>query len=156
MTVQSWMYYNATAWEGKRPRANLEGLPPSLVKGAGSLTRPYSLFTPLMPPLLTRLSRGPHASPHNCRCPSCSVLLTARAKAPANKPKVSPSRPSSTRSHMHRPLTHTTTDATLACLTALSVGTGLGWMPAFLLKFPLKSHLVSLIDGDQELAKPGT
>jgi hypothetical protein len=57
---------------------------------------------------------------------------------------------------MHQPLTHTTTDATLACLTALSVGTGLAWMPAFILKFPLKSHLVSLIDGDEELAKPGT
>jgi hypothetical protein len=56
MTVQSWMYYNATAWEGKRPRANLEGLPPSLVKGAGSLTRPLlplhaSHGAPTHPPL---------------------------------------------------------------------------------------------------------
>ena len=57
MTVQSWMYYNATAWEGKRPRANLEGLPPSLVKGAGSLTRPLlplhaSHGAPTHPPLM--------------------------------------------------------------------------------------------------------
>jgi len=72
LLVQSWMYYNATATGGARPRANLEGLPPSLVKGA-----------------------------------------------------------------------------------ALSVGAGLGWMPAFVNKFPLKSHLVSLIEGDEELAKPG-
>ncbi len=35
------------------------------------------------------------------------------------------------------------------------MGAGLGWMPAFVNKFPLKSHLVSLIEGDEELAKPG-
>ena len=39
LLVQSWMYYNATATGGARPRANLEGLPPSLVKGAGCLSR---------------------------------------------------------------------------------------------------------------------
>ena len=32
--VKPWLYYNQTALgEGKEPRANLEGLPPSLVKG---------------------------------------------------------------------------------------------------------------------------
>lgn len=71
--VKPWLYYNQTALgEGKEPRANLEGLPPSLVKGA-----------------------------------------------------------------------------------ALATGGGLGWLPAFILKFPLKSHLVSLIEGDAEMAKPG-
>jgi len=36
----------------------------------------------------------------------------------------------------------------------MAVGAGFGWLPSFVLKFPLKGHLVSLIDGDAELAKP--
>ena len=36
----------------------------------------------------------------------------------------------------------------------MAVGAGFGWLPSFVLKFPLKGHLVSLIDGDTELAKP--
>ena len=38
---------------------------------------------------------------------------------------------------------------------SVSGGTGLSWLPAFVLKFPLKTHLVSLNEGDRELAKPG-
>lgn len=37
----------------------------------------------------------------------------------------------------------------------MSSGFGLGFLPAFVLKFPLKSHLSNLIEGDAELAKPG-
>ena len=42
-----WLYYNATAvGRDKQPRANLEGLPPSLVKGAGATVLLGSSLTP--------------------------------------------------------------------------------------------------------------
>lgn len=44
--------------------------------------------------------------------------------------------------------------ASLVKGASLATGGGLGWLPSFILKFPLKGHLVSLIDGDGELMKP--
>lgn len=62
MMVQTWMYYNATATGGARPRANLEGLPPSLVKGAGCVSRPAS---PCAAPASSMFCHGPFAAEHH-------------------------------------------------------------------------------------------